>query len=87
MATLGTINPDRVDDRAHLGEKLRVFPFTAVSDTDTWASGINGITRVAWEPTAITDFVAVTESGGTVTFGTDGVTTYAGNLLVWSKGY
>lgn len=87
MATLGTIQVDVVDDRAHMGEKLRVFPFTAVSDADTWASGINGITRVAWQSTAITDFVATSETGGTVTFGTDGVTTYAGNLLVWSKGF
>ena len=86
-ATLGTINPARVDDTAHAGEKLRVFPFTAVADTNTWDSGINSITRVAWESTAVTDFVAAEFSGSTITFGTDGATSYAGNLLIWSKGY
>ena len=86
-ATLGTINPARVDDTSHAGEKLRVFPFTAVADTNTWASGINGITRVAWESTAVTDIVAVTEASGTVTFNTAGATSLNGNLLVWSKGY
>ena len=86
-ATLGTINSSVVNDTAHAGEKLRVFPFTAVADTNTWASGINGITRVAWESAAVTDFVAVTESAGTITFGTDGATSYDGNLLVWAKGF
>ena len=86
-ATLGTINPARVDDTAHMGEKVRVFPFTAIADTNTWASGIEGSTRVAVEAAATTDWGSVIESGGTITFGTDGATAYAGNLLVWSKGY
>ena len=85
-ATLGTIQPDVVHDRAHLGEKVRVFPITGVADTNTLDIGVNGITRVAWQSTAITDFVATSFSGSTITFGTDGVTTYAGNLIVWSKG-
>ena len=85
MATLGTINSAVVNDTKYAGDRVQVFPFTAISDTNTWASGITGITRVAFSQPSSTDYVAVMESGGTITVGTDGVTTYAGNLLVWSK--
>ena len=86
-ATLGTIQPDVVEDRSHLGEKLRVFPFTAVADGETWSSGIGGITRVAWESTAATDFLCAYNTGtDVIQFYTEGATSLAGNLLIWSKG-
>ncbi len=88
MATLGTINDAEVHDKAHQGDRMLAFPFSDVNDADTWDSGIDSITRVAWEPTDSGDQVAVTHSGATVTFSTSGgATAHAGNLLVWARGY
>ena len=87
-ATLGTIREDTVHGRSRMGLKMRVFPFTGVSDTDTWASGIDGIQFVAWESGTADNFIRAYLSAvatGTITFQTDGATSYAGNVIVWSR--
>lgn len=86
-ATIGTIRPAVASDVSYLGDRLVVLPITGVNDGDTLATGIpSGITRVAWEPDATNDQVAVTATVSVVTFSTSGAATnHSGNLLVWCK--
>ncbi len=69
----------------HLGDQIRVFPFTGVESGDTWISGISDITGVAWEATASGDEAQVGESATNGTLVWLGITgTGAGNLIIWS---
>jgi hypothetical protein len=87
LATLGTINYGSVYGQSLKGCKHLVLPFTAVANTNTYTTGFSECVAVAWEPTAATDIVAVTETGGTVTFATAGATSLNGNLHLWVKQY
>jgi len=88
-ATLGTINPDTAHGQlAFKNQSFLLLPFTAISDGDTYQLDTQiGVTGVAFRPTAVTDIVSVTvDSDDLVTFHTDGVTSYAGDLLVFYGG-
>ena len=83
---VGTITGANVNAMDILGCRQLRIPFTSITDGDTHTFGgaDQGITKVSFDATDSNDFVAVTfTSPRTVNFGTDGVTTHAGDLNVW----
>ena len=68
------------------GCRLRRIPVTGVSDGDTLTTVLpSGIVQVAWAPGSTGEECNAVHDSGTVTFYTDGVTSYDGDLFVWSK--
>ena len=68
---MAAITPDSIEQtQTGDGERLLKAKFTSttVSNADTWATGLSGLTEVAWKATNSTDQVGATESSGTVTF-------------------
>ena len=69
------------------GLKHRIFAFSDLDDTDTWASGIDGIQMLACHTTT-DDAVRATVSGSTVTFAVYDASGAASNVAtyvhVWS---
>lgn len=67
------------------GKDKRVFYFSSVGDTDTWASGISGITAVYWQGDDVDTDIATAYvsagSTGTITFQTNGAG-FSGEILV-----
>lgn len=64
--------------------RLRKFSVTTnAAATSTWPCGIDGIVKAAWKADASTDVCAVTFSGSTLTFTTDG-SARSGTVFIWS---
>lgn len=51
-------------------EKLRIFTFPSVDNGDTWAFGIQGVTRFAFYEWSETITVGVSQTASTFTFST-----------------
>lgn len=75
--------PDAQHDRVGMGQKVRRFYFTSVGNGDTFAHGIDGVTRVAWEADNNGDVCSVVNSGTTATWASAG--NVDGHLIVWSR--
>ena len=81
MATQGTIITESVGSL-----KLLIVPFTAITNADTWASGLGRtVVSYTYQAKAATETgTSVAHSAGTFTFYNSGVTG-AGDLLVYVR--
>ena len=83
MATRGTIIEESIGSL-----KLLIVPFTAITTSDTWASGLanSGVVSYQFQGHGATETgTAVAYSAGTFTFYNSGVTG-AGDLLIYVRG-